>query len=122
MSEVKLTQQAFNEFRTAMAGYDQRLRVQETAKEQGQIQQQQIASGLAQVQQEVNQLRLQLDAARAAATPMDSSSRGRKSVTESGLYKSFAKYSGDPAEHHDWAFNAKRVLIKADPDFGGAML
>ena len=62
---------------------------------------------------------------RAAETPTNPPPQFRatsqKQVTEGGAFKALTKYTGNPSDYHDWSFNARRVLTRADERFGGLL-
>ena len=43
--------------------------------------------------------------------------RKEKPIAEGGLYKSLPSFSGELATYHDWAFKARRVMLRVDPAF-----
>ena len=111
MASVNLTQQQYQHFVDSMAAMEARVTALQTHAE-AQQEQLRIAEGV------ISQLQAAAAGQTSQATPQQRPA-SPKSVTDGGIFKALVKYSGEPAEHHDWSFSAKRVLAKADERFTG---
>ena len=111
MATVNMTSEQYKHLVDSMAAMERRVAELQTHAE-AQQQQLRIAEGV------ISKLQAAAAAQTSQAAPQQRSTTP-KSVTDGGIFKALGKYPGEPAEHHDWSFSAKRVLAKADERFTG---
>ena len=108
MAAVSLTQQQY-QYIDRISGLEARMATLQTDAE---AQQEQIRkAGLV-----IQQLR-----ANRTNPPLPLHAAFQKPVTEGGAFKALTRYTGNHSEYHDWSFNARRVLARADERFAGQL-
>ena len=109
---VSLTQQQYQQFIDRIHGLEARMATLQTHAE---AQQEQIRMAELVIQQ------LRATAANPTNPLPPYRDPLQKQVTESGVFKTLTKYTGNHSEYHDWSSRGRRVFTRTDEGYAGLL-